>query len=181
MIRVAENIVAGSAIVIVLLTGVVQASDADKDKAAISAAQKWIDLVDADKYAESWKEAAVSFKSLIPEEKWQNTLQQAHRSLGNAFIRKVKAGADLSNLPRAPGGDLFVVRFETTFQNMKESAVETVTLVPDKNGRWRVSGYFITPGLDYRNILLALPLLFVVIGAWLMELKPKLRLFNRDR
>jgi hypothetical protein len=35
-----------------------------------------------------------------------------------------------------------VITFETAFEN-KASAVETVTPMLEKDGKWRVSGYFI--------------------------------------
>ncbi len=45
-------------------------------------------------------------------------------------------------LPGAPDGDYVVIRCETAFQK-KKSSVETVTPMKDKDGIWRVSGYFI--------------------------------------
>jgi hypothetical protein len=35
-----------------------------------------------------------------------------------------------------------VIQFDTSFKN-KKSAIETVTAMLDKDGKWRVSGYFI--------------------------------------
>jgi hypothetical protein len=47
-----------------------------------------------------------------------------------------------TSLPGAFDGEYVVIQFETSFEN-KKSAVETVTPMKDKDGRWRVSGYFI--------------------------------------
>ncbi len=41
-----------------------------------------------------------------------------------------------------PDGEYVVVQLETSFAN-KKAAVETVTPMLEKDGRWRVSGYFI--------------------------------------
>ena len=45
-------------------------------------------------------------------------------------------------VPGAPDGEYVVIQFETSFEN-KKSAVETVTPMRDKDGRWRVSGYYV--------------------------------------
>ena len=39
-------------------------------------------------------------------------------------------------------GEYVVIQFNTVFDN-KQSAVETVTSVLDKDGKWKVAGYFI--------------------------------------
>jgi ribosomal protein S17E len=39
-------------------------------------------------------------------------------------------------------GVYVVIEFESSFEN-KKSAVETVTPMMDKDGKWRVSGYYI--------------------------------------
>jgi hypothetical protein len=45
-------------------------------------------------------------------------------------------------LPGAPDGKYVVVQFDTSFQR-KKSALETVTPMMEKDGKWRVSGYYI--------------------------------------
>jgi hypothetical protein len=47
-----------------------------------------------------------------------------------------------TSLPGAPDGEYVVIRFKTEFENKKE-AYETVTPMKDKDGEWRVSGYYI--------------------------------------
>jgi len=41
-----------------------------------------------------------------------------------------------------PDGDYVIIQFDTSFEN-KKSAIETVTPMLDKDGVWRVSGYYI--------------------------------------
>ncbi len=48
----------------------------------------------------------------------------------------------MTSLPGAPDGEYVVISYETSFTN-KKSAIETVTPMLDKDGKWRVSGYFI--------------------------------------
>jgi hypothetical protein len=45
-------------------------------------------------------------------------------------------------LPGAPDGEYVVIHFHTVFAN-KADAIETVTPMRGRDGRWRVSGYFV--------------------------------------
>jgi hypothetical protein len=47
-----------------------------------------------------------------------------------------------TSLPGAPDGEYVIIQFETSFEN-KKIAIETVTPMMDKDGNWRVSGYYI--------------------------------------
>ena len=47
----------------------------------------------------------------------------------------------LVGAPGAPDGEYVVIQYEASFEN-KASAVETITPMLDKDGQWRVSGYF---------------------------------------
>ena len=138
----ARHIVIGIAIGIVLMAGLSKAGDPGKEKAAVIAAEKWVSLVDAGKYAESWKEAAGYFKAAVSQEKWEQALQSVRKPLGKIISRKVKTKTYQTTLPGAPDGEYVFIQFETSFQN-KEFAIETVTPMMDKDGQWRVSGYFI--------------------------------------
>jgi hypothetical protein len=45
-------------------------------------------------------------------------------------------------LPGAPDGEYVVIQYETSFEK-KAFAIETVTPSFEKDGIWRVSGYYI--------------------------------------
>jgi hypothetical protein len=47
-----------------------------------------------------------------------------------------------TSLPGAPDGEYVVMQFNTSY-TQKKSAVETVTMVLDKDGKWHVAGFFI--------------------------------------
>ena len=126
----------------VLLSVTALAGDSKKEAAAISAAEKWLAVVDSAKYAESWKEAAVLFRNAIKPEQWKQSMQAVQEPLGKLLSRKVLNKAYKSSLPGAPDGEYVVIQFETSFEN-KKAAVETVTPMMDKDGIWRVSGYYI--------------------------------------
>ncbi len=136
------KIVVVVAIFMFLIGGVSSAADLSKEKAAVAAAEKWLALVDAGKNAESWREAAGYFKAAVSQGKWEQSLQSVRKPLGKTISRKLKNETYQTSLPGAPDGEYVVIQFETSFQH-KKAAVETVTPMLDKDGQWRVSGYYI--------------------------------------
>lgn len=109
---------------------------------AVAAAKAWLDLVDAEKYKESWAQAAPLFKERVSEEDWAKMVAGARGPLGARKTRELIGAIDTKTLPGAPDGEYVVIQFKTAFQN-KAEAVETVTPMKDEKGVWRVSGYFI--------------------------------------
>ncbi len=127
-------------LIFVSMPGLAQQSD--KEKAAVSATEKWLSIVDDGKYGESWREAAEYFRNAIKQEQWEQAMQAVRTPLGKLVSRKVKSASYKTSLPGAPDGEYVVIEFETSFLN-KKTAVETVTPMMDKDGNWRVSGYYI--------------------------------------
>jgi hypothetical protein len=127
---------------LILSGGTAVASDAGKETAAISAAEKWLATVDAGKYAASWNEAAEFFRNAVKPEQWEQSMQSARKPLGKPISRKVQTKIYKTSLAGAPDGEYVVIQFETSFEN-KKTAIETVTPMMDKDGKWRVSGYYI--------------------------------------
>jgi len=126
---------------IFLSTGPIYANEAAQ-KAAITAAGVWLSLVDEGNYAESWNQAAGFFKNAVTKEQWLNSMKAFRVPLGNMVVRKLKSKQYTKTLPGAPDGEYVVIQYETTFEK-KQSAIETVTPMLDKDGKWKVSGYFI--------------------------------------
>jgi len=118
------------------------AESSEKEKAAVSSAETWLNVVDEGNYAESWTEAAELFRSAVKQDQWEQSLQAMRKPLGKLASRKVKSKTYKTSLPGAPDGEYVVIEFETSFKN-KASAVETVTPMMDKDGTWRVSGYYL--------------------------------------
>jgi len=117
-------------------------ADSAMEKAAISEALKWLNEVDEGKYEESWNDAAEYFKKAVKKEQWVQCLQAVRKPLGNLVSRELKNSTYRTSLPGAPDGQYVVILFQTSFEN-KKSAIETVTPMMDKDGNWRVSGYYI--------------------------------------
>jgi hypothetical protein len=131
-------------VVIGLVLTVISAvgGSSEKEKPAVAAAERWLGLVDQGKYAQSWKEAATFFRNAINQGQWEQSLQGVRKPLGKPIARKIRTKTYRTSLPGAPDGEYVVIEFESSFEN-KKSAVETVTPMMEKDGKWRVSGYYI--------------------------------------
>jgi hypothetical protein len=112
------------------------------DAAAVKAAESWLSLVDSGKYGDSWKAAASLFREKVTAAQWKEMVRSARGPLGPVESRKRASAQYTRTMSGAPDGEYVLIRYETTFHN-KKSSVETVTPMKDKDGVWRVSGYFI--------------------------------------
>ena len=115
--------------------------NSEAETAAVAAAKNWLSLVDVEKYAESWDEASQLFRGAVPKEQWVRTMKGLRQPFGKNTSRELKSKRHRTSLPGAPDGEYVVIQFKASFEN-KESAVETITPMLDKDGKWRVSGYF---------------------------------------
>ncbi len=112
------------------------------EKAALAASAAWLSLVDEGKYPETWDQAAGYFKNALKKDQWVASLKGGRSPLGKLVSRKLKSKIYTKSLPSAPDGEYVVIMYDTKFEN-KESAVETITPMLDKDGKWRVAGYYI--------------------------------------
>ena len=112
------------------------------EQLAQQSSDAWLSLTDSGKYADSWQEAAQLFRNAVTKEQWLSAMRASREPLGKLLSRKLKSAAYTKTLPGAPDGEYVVIQYDTSFEH-KQSAVETVTPMFDKDGKWRVSGYFI--------------------------------------
>ncbi|MGA3285143.1 MAG: DUF4019 domain-containing protein [Verrucomicrobiota bacterium] len=117
-------------------------ADAGTEKAATSAAQTWLAVIDNGDYVRSWQNASALFQNAVTEEKWKTSVEMVRKPLGDLVSRKLKSTKATAELPGAPAGQYVVMQFETSFAN-KKSAIETVTFMLEKDGQWKSAGYFI--------------------------------------
>ena len=126
---------------IISFSGCSSATNPQAETSAVTAATAWLSLVDGEKYAESWEQAAQFFRGAIQKEQWVQTMQSGRKPFGNNISRTLKSKSYRTTLPGAPDGEYVVIQFTASFEN-KKSASETITPMLDKDGQWRVSGYF---------------------------------------
>jgi hypothetical protein len=117
-------------------------ADQAKTENALTAAEKWLKLVDGEKYAASYEDAASYFKKAVTETQWAQSMKAFRGPLGEVLSRTLISQDYTRTLPGAPDGEYVVIQYRTSFKN-KAVAIETVTPMLDTDGVWRVSGYFI--------------------------------------
>lgn len=108
-----------------------------EEEMAIQSAESWLALVDEEKYLESWEGLAGLFKKNIKKEEWVNDLNRFRKPLGKLLERKLQ---HVTNSSEASVGEYLIFQYETSFEN-KKSAVEAVSVIKDKDGKWRTLGY----------------------------------------
>lgn len=62
--------------------------------------------------------------------------------LGKVKNREFSKAEKHTSLPGVPDGQYVVIFFNSSFEKKKEG-VETITPMLDKDGIWRVSGYYV--------------------------------------
>jgi hypothetical protein len=126
-----------------MVTGAAASGDPrELEMNAVTIATDWLEMVDQGKYEASWDKAASYFKGAVTQEQWDQALNAVRKPLGKLISRKVKGKEYTESLPGAPDGKYVVIQFDASFEN-KKTAIETVTPMLDKDGQWRVSGYYI--------------------------------------
>ena len=105
-------------------------------------ALEWLALVDQGRGAESWDAAASHFRRAVSDAQWAAAMNGVRAPLGAVASRSLKSEQRATELPGAPDGEYAVLQFASSFEH-KRTAVETVTMMRDTDGRWRASGYFI--------------------------------------
>ena len=102
------------------------------------AGQKWLNLVDEQKYEESWKQASLMFRSAVTQERWGVALARFREPLG-IMVSRTRSRLEFSKFLRgAPEGDYAIIHFSTSFAN--KNATERLTLVKE-DGKWQTAAY----------------------------------------
>jgi hypothetical protein len=119
---------------------------AENESASVEQARKaadtWLALIDKGDYRSSWIKAADFFKDRVTMDQWVQEVGAVREPLGVVIKRKLKDGKFMTSMPAAPDGKYVVLQYDTSFAH-KRAAIETVTPMMDKDGEWRVSGYYI--------------------------------------
>jgi hypothetical protein len=118
------------------------AQNSAAEESARKAGLQWLGTIDGGNYAASYDDAAAMFKAAVTQKQWVHSLDGVRASLGSLHSRELASATYATSLPGAPDGEYVVMQFKSSFQNKKQ-AVETLTMVLEKDGQWRSTGYFI--------------------------------------
>lgn len=127
---------------LVALSAQAGAQDATAVEDAKEAARAWLAQVDDGKYAESWDSAAAASRDKVSRAAWAQSIGAVRVAQGPVKTRVPAAATFTRTLPGAPAGEYVVVQYRTEFTKAP-AAVETVIPMREKDGAWKVSGYFI--------------------------------------
>lgn len=122
-----------------------QASTKAATKTAVKVAKRWLKLIEAGDFGKSWDEIAKSAKESKPSatrEQWIKDLTPLMKKLGAVQSRKLVSKDYTTTVPGAADGQYVILTYKTVFKN-KKGATETVSTMKDKDGRWRVAGYWV--------------------------------------
>jgi len=114
----------------------------EETRKALKAVEKWLELLDAGKYGETWDESAPFFRKNVSRKKWISSIEGLVKPMGEVKSRTRQDADYRTSLPGSPDGRYVVFTFKTVYAE-KADAIETVTPMKDKDGKWRVSGYYI--------------------------------------
>src|SRR2546421_11718579 len=111
------------------------------DEAPAPNGEKWLSIVDDQKYEESWNQASAMFRGKVKQEQWVAALKRSREPLG-ALVSRTTSRVELATtLREAPDGDYAIIHFNTAFAN-KSIVTERLTLVRE-DGRWKMAAYAI--------------------------------------
>lgn len=108
---------------------------------AQSSNESWLRLVDSGDYGGSWDAASRAVKGAVTRTQWEKTMVDNRAPLGKVVKRVVTSSAYSTTLPGAPDGEYVVTLYTTRFEH-KEIAQETVISGLERDGSWRVAGYY---------------------------------------
>lgn len=137
-----KRLALASSVLIAALSLPASAGNEEAVAKAREAAQAWLSLADAGDGARSWQAASAHFRAAVSTESWQRSLAAVRGPLGAVKGRTLKSATFTKSLPGVPDGEFVVIVYATRFEN-KASATETVTPMKEKDGSWKVSGYYI--------------------------------------
>jgi hypothetical protein len=117
------------------------AQDAAAVEQAKQAATRWLAAADQGNGSMTWDQAAGPFQAAVSKGVWSDALTKVREPFGAMKSRELVSADYTKTLPGAPEGEYVLIQYSTKFE--KGNAVETVTPMRDKDGSWKVSGYYV--------------------------------------
>jgi len=112
------------------------------EELAVASTEQWLKIIDADNYDKGWVYASEYLKNAVTKDFFKQSLQGVRSPLGSMKTRVLDSAQYTTSLPESPDGEYVVMQFKTGFEN-KEYAVETLISKKEKDGQWKVAGYYI--------------------------------------
>jgi hypothetical protein len=110
--------------------------------AAQAAARDWLTLTDRGDAQASWNTASSKFRAALPLSGWADALSKKRGPMGAIKTRTALKTSFQRTFPGVPAGDYAEVSYNTSFVNNAHGH-ESLTLERERDGKWRVVGYFV--------------------------------------
>jgi hypothetical protein len=94
----------------------------------------WLDLRDGGRYLKAWNQSTF----LLPRAAWIRTQEMLYERKGNVISRRLEA----EELSPARNPERILFRYTTKFEK-GPPVTEMVYAIPNPDGKWVVSGYFV--------------------------------------
>ncbi len=131
-----------AASLIIAVAAGVRADEKANEAAAQTVALGWLHVIDAGQYAQAWRETAAPVKAAFNADEFTRKMNETRKLLGVVNSRKLESATYETSLPGAPPGKYVVLVYATDFAG-RHAGKEIVTPMLEKDGQWRVSGYYI--------------------------------------
>ena len=118
------------------------AADESDVEPAQAAAMLWLGTVDSGAFGYAWDDSAEFFQRSVTRAEWEKAAGASRKPLGTVKERKLRSAKPTRKLPGVPDADYVVIYYDTQFEK-RPSSVEIITPVKEKDGSWRVAGYYI--------------------------------------
>jgi hypothetical protein len=110
------------------------------EKAARKVADSWITQWDSGNWLETYKALAESTRKVVSKADWLDYWSTVRKPLGNLKTRQFATAKYIESLPSLRGQDGAMIQYKSSFDS-GGSVVETVGMVREKDGTWRVANY----------------------------------------
>lgn len=130
-----------SVLAIIIVPQISNRPDKNKSEASAVAAQEFLQMVDAGKYADSWQISDPYLKETVPLNDWKDKLNKIRETLGALEKRELDGVSFTAPAKEFPDSEVIMLEYVSQFK-LKETK-EVVTVVQGADNRWRVVGYFI--------------------------------------
>jgi hypothetical protein len=114
------------------------------ERAARTAAEEWLGLVDAGRFEESWEAAAPTLQEGVSREGWIDQGRRARRRLAPLRSRQFEAAQYRDSTAQIPGGQPVVVLQYAAEYDIGTTREAVITTKTDSAG-WKVAGYRVIP------------------------------------
>ena len=118
------------------------AATAASIRAAEAAATAWLALIDAAQWQSAWNATGSYLHATVAGVKWLTSIAEVRLIAGTLVSRQLKSAYETTYLPGAPYGHYVVVYYASRFAHRRKAG-ETLTLMKDSAGAWRVVGYYL--------------------------------------